>query len=348
MSDFFDAITCHRSDRQLLAAWVIEGGFAGAKALFVRNGERFVQVCLDEAFPAECAEEILRRSPQPEDVPAQQSILEYGNTRIFLEQITEGRRLVICGAGHVALSVIKLGVMLGFEVTVIEDREMFAEKAKAAGAHRVICRPFKKALDEIPGDLTTAFVIMTREHTHDVDCLRRILQKPYVYAGMMGSRSRTGSIRELMLQEGFDARKIEQLHMPIGLPVGARTPEEIAVSVAAELVAVMNAADTGEGFPAGMPEELAALEREEGMSGVLAMIVEKSGEAPRRPGTKMLVRKDGTFLGTVGGGYAEALILKAAGEMILEECRESRLIRISMKKGTTRCGGKITVFLLPV
>ena len=92
-----------------------------------------------------------------------------------------------------------------------------------------------------------------------------------------------------------------------------------------------------------MAEELAA-----GPDGMLAMIVEKTGEAPRRPGTKMLIRADGSFLGTVGGGYAEAEILKTARQMISEGNRESRLIRITMKKGTMHCGGEITVFLTAV
>jgi xanthine dehydrogenase accessory factor len=128
--------------------------------------------------------------------------------------------------------------------------------------------------------------------------------------------------------------------MPIGLAIGSRTPEEIAVSVIAELISVMNTRDPDEGFPPGMAEELAA-----GTKGVLAMIVKKEGEAPRRPGTKMLVREDGSFLGTVGGGYAEAVILEAARKMISKGQPETRLIRVSMKKGTMYCGGEITVFL---
>ena len=198
-------------------------------------------------------------------------------------------------------------------------------------------------MDGIEGDLSTAFVIMTREHVHDVECLRKILDKPFAYAGMMGSRSRTEQIRDQLREEGYDPQRADAVHMPIGLPIGSRTPEEIAVSVAAELIRDMNAADPGEIFPPGMAEELAGHPQ-----GVLTMIVEKNGEAPRRPGTKMLVRNDGSFLGTVGGGYAEAEILKTAGQMIREGCRESRLVRISMQKGTMQCGGEIAVFLLPL
>ena len=333
MPGFYETIIRGKAKGQLLAAWIIDGEGAGTKALF----DRQEQVFRDEGFPAELAEGI-----RTMDCP-QAGLLEQNGSQVFLERISDGKRLVICGAGHVALCVIRIGVMLGYEITVIEDRREFAEKAGEAGAHRVICKPFGEALDEAGDDPMTAFVIMTREHSYDVECLRRILQRPSAYIGMMGSRSRTEQIRQQMLEEGYDARKVEQIHMPIGLRIGSRTPEEIAVSVAAELISVLNAADPGEGFPPGMAEELAA-----DPSGVLAMIVEKSGEAPRRPGTKMLVRTDGSFLGTVGGGYAEAEILKTARQMIAEGDRKSRTVRITMKKGTMHCGGEVAVFLTAV
>ena len=333
MPGFYETIIRGKAKGQLLAAWIIDGEGAGTKALF----DRQEQVFRDEGFPAELADGI-----RAMDFP-QAGLLEQNGSRVFLEWISDGKRLVICGAGHVALCVIRIGVLLGYEITVIEDRREFAEKVGEAGAHRLICKPFGEALDEAGDDPMTAFVIMTREHSHDVECLRRVLQRPSAYIGMMGSRSRTEQIRQQMLEEGYDARKVEQIHMPIGLRIGSRTPEEIAVSVAAELISVLNAADPGEGFPPGMAEELAA-----DPSGVLAMIVEKSGEAPRRPGTKMLVRTDGSFLGTVGGGYAEAEILKTARQMIAEGGRKSRTVRITMKKGTMHCGGEVAVFLTAV
>ncbi len=337
MPGFFEEIAQAKGRGQMLAAWIIEGEGAGTKALFIRKNGKYIPSAGDDAFPAAAAD-VIR-----ELAPGTTGILEAAGSKVFLERVAGERRLVVCGAGHVALSVIRLCVMLGFEVTVIEDRAEFAERARTAGAQRVLCSPFTEALDGIAGDDSTAFVVMTREHAHDVECLRRILGKNYAYAGMMGSRSRAEQIRKQMAEEGFDALKVQELHMPIGLRIGSRTPEEIAVSVAAELISVMNAADPGELFPSGMAEELAARTR-----GVLAMIVEKNGEAPRDPGTKMLVRDDGSFLGTVGGGYAEAGILRTAGQMIREHCGESRLVRISMEKGAMYCGGEITVFLLPL
>ena len=331
MPGFFREIVKRKGKETLRAAWVVDGEGAGTRALFSGTEELF----MDPLFPETLVKE-MRELP-----PERDGLQVIGKSRVFLERISGEKKLVICGAGHVSLCLIRLGAALGYGVTVIEDREEYAAKAREAGARQVECRPFGEALDGIAGDLSTAFVIMTREHAHDLECLRRILKKPFAYAGMMGSRSRAEQVRKQLTEEEYEAEKIRAVHMPIGLPIGSRTPEEIAVSVAAELISVLNAADPGEGFPPGMAEELAA-----GAQGVLAMIAEKSGEAPRRPGTRMLVRSDGSFLGTVGGGYAEAVILEKAREMIAEGRGGSRLVRVSMKKGTMHCGGEIEVFLL--
>ena len=119
MPGFFESIVRRKPDRQMLAAWVIAGPAAGAKALFFREEDHYSQEYRDEAFPEDCALEISKLSSLSREPDG---ILEQGDSRVFLEQINIGRKLVICGAGHVALSVIRIGVMLGFEVTVIEDR----------------------------------------------------------------------------------------------------------------------------------------------------------------------------------------------------------------------------------
>ena len=315
MTGFYETIARERAKGPLRAGWVVEGEALGAKALLAWRDGRYVPVVRDDGFP------------------------EDGGAKVFWEQIIAQRRLVVCGAGHVALCVIRLARMLGWDVTAIEDRAAFAEKARLAGAGQVLCRPFGEALEDVEG---AAFVVMTREHACDVECLRSIMRKPWVYAGAMGSHSRAAQIRRLLLEEGVAPERVEQLRMPIGLPIGARTPEEIAVSTMAELISTVNAVDTGEGFPPGMLEALS-----EG-GGVLAMIVEKHGEAPRQPGTKLLVRPDGSTVGTVGGGYAEGEVLRLAGEMLREGRRESRLVHIDMKSGVMYCGGEVAVLMMPV
>ena len=331
MAGFFDAVLREQPKGPLLAGWVIEGPSAGARALMNLEGGLLYR---DDAFPAGL------------DL-SRPGLVETDVGRVFVERITGEKRLVVCGAGHVALQVIRLGAALGYSVTAIEERAEFAEKAQTAGAGEVLRRPFGEVLDGLDGGPLTAFVVMTREHVFDVECIRRILKKPCFYMGVMGSRSRTAHIRTQLLEEGFDPERVAALHMPIGLSIGARTPEEIAVSVMAELIQAASTLEMGEGFPPELPAEAARIENGSD-GGVLAMIVEKRGEAPRRPGAKMLVRADGKTFGTIGGGYAEAEILRAAGEMLREGRRECRIIQIGMKSGVMYCGGDIDVLLLPL
>ena len=166
MPGFFERIAQGKQNGPMLAAWVTEGEGAGTKALFIRDDGRYVPAAGDDDFPDLIAGKIAALPPE------QEGILETGDSRVFLERISGGRKLVICGAGHVALALIRLCSTLAFEITVIEDREEYAAKAREAGAHRVLCSPFAETLDGIAADLSTAFVVMTREHAHDVDCLR--------------------------------------------------------------------------------------------------------------------------------------------------------------------------------
>ena len=340
MPGFFEAIA-RETTAPRLAAWVLEGRAVGSKALFALEDRQYALLYRDEDFPDPLLKAIRRQEP------GRAGILVSEDGRVFLEPIAGRRQLVICGAGHVSLCVIRLATTLGYAVTAVEDRETYAEKARKAGAERVLCQPFVEALEQIDGDRETAFVVMTREHAHDVECLRHILKKPRAYLGAMGSHRRSLEIRRQLAEEGFHSGDIEALHMPIGLSIKARTPEEIAVSVMAELISVMNSIDAGEAYPPGLLPALMALEASHAPA-VLAIIVEKRGEAPRRPGTKMLVYPDGRALGTVGGGFAEAEILRRAGEMLEAGRRQGELMRITMKKGTMHCGGEIEVLLLPL
>ena len=116
--------------------------------------------------------------------------------RIFQERISRPAKLVICGAGHVSMPIIRMGKMLGFHVTVVEDRPKFADDARRAEADQVYCEPFEDGLAKIKGDTDTWFVIVTRGHRYDTDCLRTILGKPRAYVGMMGSKRRTAIVKD--------------------------------------------------------------------------------------------------------------------------------------------------------
>ena len=169
--------------------------------------------------------------------------------RIFQERISRPAKLVICGAGHVSMPIIRMGKMLGFHVTVVEDRPKFADDARRAEADQVYCEPFEDGLAKIKGDTDTWFVIVTRGHRYDTDCLRTILGKPRAYVGMMGSKRRTEIVKDQLEAEGVERDMLEAVHTPIGLKIAAETPEEIAVSIMAEIIQIKTAVQRAADIP---------------------------------------------------------------------------------------------------
>ncbi len=233
--------------------------------------------------------------------------------RVFAELLGNEKKMVICGAGHVSMPVIEIAKMLGFRVTAIDDREQFVQNALDHGADEGICSSFGEALAGIPGDLDTFFIIVTRGHMSDSECLLSIVNKPHAYVGMIGSRRKVGLVKQMLADNGIPRDVIDSVHTPIGLDIGAETPEEIAVAILAEIIEVKNKTRKSDGIPADIMKVLLSDERG---SAVLATIISKQGSSPRAAGTRMLVGGDGTITGTIGGGCAEATVMLYASEVI--------------------------------
>ena len=140
---------------------------------------------------------------------------------VFMEKVGSGKQMVICGAGHVSIALLRLAKMVGFKVTVIDDRPVFCNKAREAGADEVICEPFRQALERMDDHQEPYFIIVTRGHQYDVDCMHVILGKRHSYIGMMGSKVRVKNLKAGLLEEGYDAALLDSVHMPIGLKIGA-------------------------------------------------------------------------------------------------------------------------------
>ena len=157
---------------------------------------------------------------------------------IYLEPHLPPPELVIVGAGHVARPLCRIGAMLGFRVTVLDDRPEFATRERFPDATVVRPADFADPLRGIPIGPLTFLVLVTRGHRYDFEALRGLLLGPALpaYVGMIGSRRRTRAALEALAREGIGAERLAAVHAPIGLDVRAETPEEIAVSIAAELV----------------------------------------------------------------------------------------------------------------
>jgi len=161
-----------------------------------------------------------------------------GSVELFVEPILADPILYIFGGGHVSAQIIPLASRVGFKVEVIDDRPEFADPAKFPDAAKVHQFPFEGVLGKIPVNESSYLVIVTRGHIHDKTVLEQCLKTKAKYIGMIGSRRKKARIYEKLLEEGFTKSDLDRVHAPIGLGIGAETPEEIAVSIVAELIQV--------------------------------------------------------------------------------------------------------------
>ncbi len=156
---------------------------------------------------------------------------------LFLEPVLPPARLVIAGAGHIGRAVSHLGRLLDFDVTVIDDRREFANRKNLPDADHVVRADIGKALRAFPFSRDTYVVIVTRGHARDADALRACFRSKAGYVGMVGSRIKVALMRKEFIARGWaTARQFDRVHSPIGLPIRSKTVQEIAVSIAAELV----------------------------------------------------------------------------------------------------------------
>jgi xanthine dehydrogenase accessory factor len=175
------------------------------------------------------------------DESAGPAVREAGSPAVTLygEAHRAPARLIIVGAGHISVPLAAMGRLLGFPVLVLDDREEFATAARFAGGVAVERMDFAQPFASVRPGPRDAVVLVTRAHRYDYDCLRALLDAdpPPGYIGMVGSRRRVRAAFSALLDDGVPVGRVESVHAPIGVEIGAETPAEIAVSIAAELVA---------------------------------------------------------------------------------------------------------------
>jgi len=170
-------------------------------------------------------------------------LVQFRDVLILFERIEAEPRLVIAGAGHVGASLARLAALLGYRVTLIDDRaefltrEMFASPIEQ-GIELVVAEDWSEAMRGAVGNgRGVSVAIVTRGHKQDEDCLRAVLTANAAYIGMIGSKRRTNIVLEKLRKEGADDVKLKSVHAPIGLAIGAVSPEEVALAILAEIVA---------------------------------------------------------------------------------------------------------------
>ncbi len=262
-----------------------------------------------------------------------QYVLESGNIQFYkgidqdtyiIEPYFPEPRLIVLGGGHIAQPLAQFGEKVGFSVTVVDDRPLFANKERFPEAENVICESFEKCIDLLNLNSAAFVVIVTRGHRHDMDCLRQVLNYNTAYVGMIGSRRRVKSVRAELLSEGYSQEKLTKVNAPIGLEIGAVTPEEIAIAIIAQVISFRRAAGTLPGSHGSLkvnwPEidrhVLADLSKEDVDPRAIVTIISAKGSVPRKPGAKMLVWPYGKILGSIGGGCSEGEVINTARDVI--------------------------------
>ena len=166
-----------------------------------------------------------------------------GTLDIFIEPVLPPASLYIFGAGHVSVNLYKTAKSAGFDVSVIDDREAYANRERFPEAKEVIAEDFQQAMARLTPNESSYIVIVTRGHRDDMRVLRWAVQTRAKYVGMIGSKRKTITIFRELTKEGIPAELFERVHAPVGLDIGAITPEEIAVAITAELIAVRRHAE---------------------------------------------------------------------------------------------------------
>ena len=161
-----------------------------------------------------------------------------GSVEFFVEPIMPEPRIVLMGAGHVASAIAEAAHRVGFQVAVLDDRETFASSERFPHAEQLVVAPFERSLDETTVTESSFILIVTRGHRFDQLALEKAIQTRARYVGLVGSRRKIQLIAENLLQKGLPAESFQKVYSPIGLEIGSETPEEIAVSVVAELIAI--------------------------------------------------------------------------------------------------------------
>lgn len=159
-----------------------------------------------------------------------------GTVEVALEPMLPPPQLIIVGAGHIAQPLCRFATILGFEVTVIDDRARFASRERFPDARQVIADDFERAIATQQVTPWSYIVLVTRGHEHDEATLHRVVESSAPYIGMIGSRRRVLLVFERLAAMGVPARFLERIYAPIGLDIGAQTAEEIALAIMAEIV----------------------------------------------------------------------------------------------------------------
>lgn len=168
-----------------------------------------------------------------------------GKMSVFIEVFKPKEKIIIFGAGHIGQALYKLASVLDFEITIIDQRKEFAKKEFFPDAKKIIAKSPLFAIKDLKIDQNTYIVIVTHGHEHDYAILKNIIKTNAGYIGMIGSKSKVKSVFDKLKLDGIKQNLIKKVYAPIGLRIGGDSPEEIALSILAQIVLVVNKRKAG-------------------------------------------------------------------------------------------------------
>jgi xanthine dehydrogenase accessory factor len=251
--DLYERIAEHRrmGGRAALATIVARRGSTprkdAAKMLVFEDGRQFGSIgggCIEAEVCREAHSVIKAERPRlmsfdlTDDDAEDTGLICGGTMEVYVEPVLPDPTLVIFGAGHVGQCIAEAVSRLGFKVAVVDDRIKYANRERFPSAEVIHIDPWETVFDKLAVSDSTYLIIATRGHREDLTCLRFALRTPARYIGLLGSRRKIALFQQSLEKEGFDPASFERISSPVGLEIGSETPEEIAISIAAELVAV--------------------------------------------------------------------------------------------------------------
>jgi xanthine dehydrogenase accessory factor len=219
---------------------------AGAKMVVFEDGSSFGTIGggrNEKAAIAECLKAI------ENDIPVTVTYNYFGRVgesvcggqmKVFIEPFGLAEHLIICGAGHIALPLSAMAKILGYGVTIIDDRPGFANKKRFPHADKIIVGHHAAQLSKQTLGSNTGVVIVTQGNENDFECLKAVIKSPASYIGVISSGPKKVKFFGRLKKEGLEDKYLKRVHIPMGLDIGAQTPAEIAISILAEMIAVKN------------------------------------------------------------------------------------------------------------
>ena len=219
----------------------------GAKMLVFPDGRTVGTIgggCYENDALWKAKDALLSRKPQlvkydlNDDFAQENGLVCGGQMQVYIEPLEATPRLYVIGAGHVGYHVGRLAHTIGFRTHILDDREKFANRERFPHADDITVDTIPDWLHRAELPSSAYVVVVTRGHTHDLDAMRALAARDLRYLGLIGSKAKVKRISDALLAEGMPPECLQRVHAPVGLDIGAVSPEEIAVAILAELIAV--------------------------------------------------------------------------------------------------------------